>query len=353
MPNRLRGTRVTPSLPDVPAAVLRCLVLDQSVDGPVGARRPGPSDAAVGTARRDVRASRPRRRDHRVGPWSTGHGVQRQQRRRRRRQGARPRASAIRNVRPSNARTGGGSHGRGFREVRAARAICEGEGDVTFVGSVALAGWGFRTTRSAHDEHQEFFGRPVVSLRLCDPCFYHLDMALCVLDNPYGRVLSTGVLVGKSTVLERLFPDAIRVRPPDAYALGLNAVSDGRHVVLPRVAAGMADLVTRPRVRARPGRDVGVRQGRRRREVLHAGAAMTADLLTLRERTGHTPVERHSAQNYDPLPVTLARGRGAWVEDDHGQRYLDFLSAYSALNFGHCHPRLVATACRAVRRIRR
>ena len=72
---------------------------------------------------------------------------------------------------------------RGFREIRAARAICEGEGDVIFVGSVALAGWGFRTTRSAHHELQEFFGRPVVGLRLCDPCYYHLDMALCAVDD--------------------------------------------------------------------------------------------------------------------------------------------------------------------------
>ena len=63
--------------------------------------------------------------------------------------------------------------------------------------------------------------------------------------------------------------------------------------------------------------------------------------------TGDLPTgEAYCAHNYDPLPVTLRRGRGAWVEDDHGRRYLDFLSAYSALNFGHCHPRLVTTARR-------
>jgi ornithine--oxo-acid transaminase len=53
-----------------------------------------------------------------------------------------------------------------------------------------------------------------------------------------------------------------------------------------------------------------------------------------------------TARNYEPLPVTIVRGRGAWVEDDAGVRYLDCLSAYSALNFGHCHPRLVAVARR-------
>jgi ornithine--oxo-acid transaminase len=55
-------------------------------------------------------------------------------------------------------------------------------------------------------------------------------------------------------------------------------------------------------------------------------------------------VERFSAHNYHPLPVVLAHGEGAWVTDVDGKRYLDFLSAYSALNFGHRHPRLVAAA---------
>jgi len=54
--------------------------------------------------------------------------------------------------------------------------------------------------------------------------------------------------------------------------------------------------------------------------------------------------ERYGAPNYHPLPVAIARGNGAWVTDIEGRRYLDFLSAYSALNFGHRHPALVAAA---------
>jgi len=54
--------------------------------------------------------------------------------------------------------------------------------------------------------------------------------------------------------------------------------------------------------------------------------------------------ERWSASNYDPLPVTIVAGDGAWVTADDGRRYVDLLSAYSALNFGHRHPRLVAAA---------
>ena len=54
--------------------------------------------------------------------------------------------------------------------------------------------------------------------------------------------------------------------------------------------------------------------------------------------------ERYGVRNYDPLPVVVSRGEGSWVEDVDGHRYFDALSAYSALNFGHRHPRLVAAA---------
>ena len=51
---------------------------------------------------------------------------------------------------------------------------------------------------------------------------------------------------------------------------------------------------------------------------------------------------RFGAQNYHPLDVVLTRGEGVWVYDVDGNRYLDCLSAYSALNQGHCHPRILA-----------
>ena len=47
------------------------------------------------------------------------------------------------------------------------------------------------------------------------------------------------------------------------------------------------------------------------------------------------------AHNYKPLEVVLTRGEGVWVWDEEGRKYLDCLSAYSAVNQGHCHPRLL------------
>ncbi|WBB77895.1 ornithine--oxo-acid transaminase [Micromonospora sp. WMMD882] len=55
-------------------------------------------------------------------------------------------------------------------------------------------------------------------------------------------------------------------------------------------------------------------------------------------------VDRWSARNYHPLPVVLSHGEGAWMTDLRGRRYLDLLAGYSALNFGHRHPALVAAA---------
>ena len=61
--------------------------------------------------------------------------------------------------------------------------------------------------------------------------------------------------------------------------------------------------------------------------------------------------ERHGAHNYHPLPVVVAEAAGSWVTDVEGRRYLDFLAGYSALNFGHRHPDLVAAATEQLGRV--
>ncbi len=70
--------------------------------------------------------------------------------------------------------------------------------------------------------------------------------------------------------------------------------------------------------------------------VEHMAANDTASFITLDEQWG--------AHNYHPLPVVISEAEGAWVTDVDGNRYLDFLSGYSALNFGHRHPALIAAA---------
>lgn len=51
--------------------------------------------------------------------------------------------------------------------------------------------------------------------------------------------------------------------------------------------------------------------------------------------------QKYGAHNYHPLPVALSRGEGVHVWDVEGKRYYDYLSAYSAVNQGHCHPKII------------
>ncbi|MGB4730588.1 MAG: aminotransferase class III-fold pyridoxal phosphate-dependent enzyme, partial [Candidatus Hydrothermia bacterium] len=62
-------------------------------------------------------------------------------------------------------------------------------------------------------------------------------------------------------------------------------------------------------------------------------------------------VERYSAHNYHPLPVVLCKGEGVWVWDVEGNRYLDMLSAYSAVNQGHRHPKIIKALLEQAERI--
>ncbi|GAA2668652.1 MULTISPECIES: ornithine--oxo-acid transaminase [Actinosynnema] len=75
----------------------------------------------------------------------------------------------------------------------------------------------------------------------------------------------------------------------------------------------------------------------------HAAPRTASDFIDLDERW--------STHNYHPLPVVLSHGEGAWVTDVEGRRYLDFLAGYSALNFGHRHPALVAAAVEQLGRV--
>jgi N-dimethylarginine dimethylaminohydrolase len=135
----------------------------------------------------------------------------------------------------------------GYRDVVMPTKTNEAEGDLTWTGEVLLAGAGFRTDPGAHAEAQEILGVPVVSLSLVDPRFYHLDTALCVLSpaapgrRAHVAYYPEAFSPGSQRVLYRLFPDAIIATAADAECLGLNAVSDGRNVVLPIEATHLAD----------------------------------------------------------------------------------------------------------------
>jgi N-dimethylarginine dimethylaminohydrolase len=128
-----------------------------------------------------------------------------------------------------------------YADVREPEHVNEAEGDFAVTSSWLLAGQGFRSSPLAHDEAQEYFGRPVISLELTDPRYYHLDTALAVLDDTADEIMyyPGAFSPGSRAVLARLFPGALLATAEDAAAFGLNAVSDGLNVVLPREATGL------------------------------------------------------------------------------------------------------------------
>lgn len=120
--------------------------------------------------------------------------------------------------------------------VRVPEQINEGEGDFLLVGDTILAGTGFRSDSLSHGEIAEIYGREVVSLRLVDPEFYHLDTAVAVLDPTPGQehiaYLPKAFDAASNQILRSRYPNAIIVNDEDAAVLGLNSFSDGYHVVI-------------------------------------------------------------------------------------------------------------------------
>jgi N-dimethylarginine dimethylaminohydrolase len=125
-------------------------------------------------------------------------------------------------------------------------AVNEAEGDFAVTSGRVLAGYGFRTTLEAHRELATVTGREVVSLELVDPRFYHLDVALTVLDDAADHLAYYPEAFSPTSqaLLRALYPDALIATPADAFAFGLNAVSDGRNVLVPAGATGLVHQLT-------------------------------------------------------------------------------------------------------------
>lgn len=132
----------------------------------------------------------------------------------------------------------------GFSDLHMPAATCEGEGDLLWAGTAVLAGTGFRTDPAAHDELRDFLGRPVITLDLINPYFYHLDTALAVLDEQTVAYYPGAFSEASCLILQSLYPNAIAVDANEAAGLALNAVSDGVNVVVGANAGGFANRLT-------------------------------------------------------------------------------------------------------------
>ena len=311
---------------------------------------------------------RPPRRPAGPDLGAARHGLRRQRRHRRRRPGP---AGSLRQPAAGGrgSRTGAWHSGTailyGGGDVQAPIAVNEAEGDFAILsttaswpGTASAPAW--RARRAGDADRRE-----VVSLELVDPRYYHLDVALTVLDDRADHSPTTRRPSARPA--SRCWPSCSPTRSwptrPTPHAFGLNAVSDGLNVWLPAGATHLRCRDRRRRLPPRRGRPVRAAAG---------GGSVKCCTQEIRPARPTTPLRRephddhprrairtdraaspaallaaedvHVAHNYHPLEVVVATGSGAVVTDVDGVEYLDFLAAYSATNFGHGHPALLAAA---------
>ncbi|HEY8638016.1 MAG TPA: ornithine--oxo-acid transaminase [Solirubrobacteraceae bacterium] len=245
---------------------------------------------------------------------------------------------------------------RGWRIARLSEDVHqEGAGDALPFAGKLLAGYRTRSSASAYVEMARLIDAPIIPVELDDPRMYHLDLTFSPLDDRSAIVAPHGWDDEGRALIEGLVPDPLVLTPDEADVFCANSIVVGRTVIMPacppRVRAWLQERDFAPVVV-----DVS--------EFLKAGGGprcLTLALdVSLSAGAAPAPVghredaaelaDRYSAHNYAPLPVVVARGEGAWVEDADGRRLLDGLAGYSALNFGHRHPALVSAARRQLER---
>jgi N-dimethylarginine dimethylaminohydrolase len=164
-----------------------------------------------------------------------------------------------------------GQHGF---EARQAEYVNEGEGDHLVAGGLLLAGSGFRSDVRSQAQSARFLGRPVIGLELVDERYYHLDTALAVLDGQLIMYYPAAFSPYSRAILRELFPDAVLASEEDAESFGLNAICDGRHVIMP---VGADHLVAQLRERGYEVTSLDVS------ELLQAGGGVKCCTLELRD----------------------------------------------------------------------
>jgi ornithine--oxo-acid transaminase len=233
---------------------------------------------------------------------------------------------------------------RGYRVTPFANgAVQEGAGDALPFAGRLVGGYRTRSSEESYAELAQLTGARPAKMELADQRFYHLDLAFCPLGEGRAMVVPSALTEAGRALVSELVTEPLLLDPDEGAAFCANSVVVGRTVVMPACP---------PRVRRRLEawglEPVVVEVG----EFLKAGGAVRCLTLALDVEPEHVGAdasaiglaERHGAHNYHPLPVAISSAEGSWVRDAAGKPYLDALSAYSALNFGHRHPRLVAAA---------
>ncbi len=129
----------------------------------------------------------------------------------------------------------------GYSDILKPKADFEGEGDALVWNDLIFAGYPWRSDKAAHHEIAEFFGCKVVSLQLTNASFYHLDTALTIVDHETVALYPPLFTEESLKLIHEVVPRVIEASHEDAYAYGLNAMSDGHSIVLSDRANGLIE----------------------------------------------------------------------------------------------------------------
>lgn len=133
----------------------------------------------------------------------------------------------------------------GFTVADNPRHDFEGEGDALLWNDVLFAGYPWRSDKLAHQALARQFGLEVVGLQLTDARFYHLDTAFTVVNGSTVALFAPAFTTQSLDQVHRIVPNVILASHEDALAYGLNALSDGEHIVLSDRAHGLIDTYRR------------------------------------------------------------------------------------------------------------
>ncbi|MBW3608086.1 MAG: ornithine--oxo-acid transaminase [Actinobacteria bacterium] len=237
------------------------------------------------------------------------------------------------------------AHGYAIRRL-GDDVVQEGAGDALPFDGTLVGAYRTRSSASSYVDLARIVDARILPVELSDERFYHLDIAFCPLDSHSALVALDKFDEDSRRRLLALVADPIVLTAEEVEAFGANAVVVGRTVVMAACSPRLDKAL-----RARGFEPVVVEVS----EFLKAGGGPRCLTLALDVRLAAQDAgalaARYTAHNYHPLPVTVTHAEGAWVHDDRGRRHLDALSAYSALNFGHRHPRLVAAAHEQLERV--
>lgn len=127
----------------------------------------------------------------------------------------------------------------GYKDFLQPKYDFEGEGDALVWNDTVFTGYPWRSDKASENELKAFFGKRVVGLQLSDARFYHLDTALTIVDQETVAIYPPLFTDESRKTLHELVPHVIEASKADAYAYGLNAMSDGNNIVLSDRATGL------------------------------------------------------------------------------------------------------------------